>query len=1406
MLESKNLTARPSAKKHTADGFSPSHGVEIDGNRETDSFIALAPAVERDFHIGGIALPRGLKPVLVAVVKAGANVYVVIEAAVKKVSVAVTSNPVYVFTRRQVEAVFSFILSYTMPFCELIPEDSAIHIFTCILVIAGVLTLFISPAFRSKLSEMRVRPVNIQNGIIDAMAVASDKYNILRDDLREPRETCTESHFRCEYYWTSDTNEATDTQTTYYCTAYVCQGMTVRVHTLPQSCSGSNRVGIGALLKDIYGKPVYSCGNTGCGECSSLRYSNLEDGPVSFLQGCDEEDSCYGQIEVSITWDDGPVTAMKEPLRKAPWSRFRGGPFNQGISRAAGVGGRVDPEHPPEPSAQWQFDIDGAGVRSSPIISGGMIAYVGADDHNVYAINAGELSPPPGDGGESAESLFRKKRERTSTPGNVLWKYSTRGKVSSSPALSPDDKVLFVGSDDHNMYALDAASGELMWEFETGGEITSSPVLGVSDPPHEGEYSPVGKVYFGSWDGNLYALTGAGSKVWRFSTAAVDETTGWVVAASAVSSSPAVVNDGQSTTVYVGAESGFIFAVSDAGGAMKWRFKTDGAIYSSPVVSSDGLSVYVGSADFHLYAVSHTGVLKWRFYTGGVVRATAALYSHALYFTTTSADGEESMRLAALGLTGSEGGSGSGGGSGGVGGGEAKEGGAVSPDSGSSGSEESASTSTSTSASSTSSSSSSSSGEDAAEESDEKRHRHHHHRRRRLHSRALIGNTTAPTAGTAGVAEVKEVVKKPSKDSYGHLYALNVHGELLWKQVIDRGSSSSPLVDLEGTLYVGSEDSFLYAFTTAGSAVWKYEVPGDALRLSSSPGMDSEGLLYVGTVPKKGGMGRLIAVDPNIGPAAGAVKEEKEKVENDKEALWLCSAESSNPDRDEVITSDDVCALAEEELSQEDGKEVRHRRRLRASEHRRRLRVEGVEGGVERGHFGGEGVEVNGMDGDGQSTHHTHHTHHQRELRKKKKDDDGDEDDDRKKSREKKIKTKAMKAAPKIPTHTCLPGFNTYVGKGVDMSYNKHDPDFIRGRVLEFSELKRIVNMHGTDHLAPLKEELSVRFFENTLESDPHLTGLYNGISDYTSRLSKTINTTTMLNTYSSTDKMPSITITSIMTNGTGFYTSPTDFGSKAAPPVAVSINANAVAGRASFVNVASFTHAEYKYLPKKDGKGQLCAKGFMNEVASLPVAYSGAAYHSLIRRYGTHIVIGVTIGGYITSVMPYDPCQLAGSDYTTTEKALEGYKEEVGEFTVYRKFPSMTFLGQNISRLTMNICGGKAAIFTSESRSPFESWTKAAMKDKTRPCAVYVDVIPLYAVLPPSNPIRAQLASAVFEHIYKVRHNVAFHTTPASLTCAPVSAPVGVDKKEVKIDKTKAPPRGRERERERERRARRHR
>lgn len=56
------------------------------------------------------------------------------------------------------------------------------------------------------------------------------------------------------------------------------------------------------------------------------------------------------------------------------------------------------------------------------------------------------------------------------------------------------DATVYVGSDDGNLYAVDARSGEERWRFATGDEVFSSPVI------------VDGVVYIGSADGSLYAV------------------------------------------------------------------------------------------------------------------------------------------------------------------------------------------------------------------------------------------------------------------------------------------------------------------------------------------------------------------------------------------------------------------------------------------------------------------------------------------------------------------------------------------------------------------------------------------------------------------------------------------------------------------------------------------------------------------------------------------------------------------------------------------------------------------------------------------------------------------------------------------------------------------------------------
>jgi outer membrane protein assembly factor BamB len=76
--------------------------------------------------------------------------------------------------------------------------------------------------------------------------------------------------------------------------------------------------------------------------------------------------------------------------------------------------------------------------------------------------------------------------------GKEAWKFVTRARVDSSPALAGGR--IFVGSSDGKLYALDAATGRKVWEFEAGDAITASPAIAA------------GRLVVGAQDGRLYCF------------------------------------------------------------------------------------------------------------------------------------------------------------------------------------------------------------------------------------------------------------------------------------------------------------------------------------------------------------------------------------------------------------------------------------------------------------------------------------------------------------------------------------------------------------------------------------------------------------------------------------------------------------------------------------------------------------------------------------------------------------------------------------------------------------------------------------------------------------------------------------------------------------------------------------
>jgi outer membrane protein assembly factor BamB len=193
---------------------------------------------------------------------------------------------------------------------------------------------------------------------------------------------------------------------------------------------------------------------------------------------------------------------------------------------------------------------------------------------------------------------------------SLKWTFATGGAIVSSPAVAGG--AVYFGSNDGNLYAVDAASGKLRWKFDAHGQVKSSPA--VAD----------GVVYAVSLDGSLYAVDAAnGKQLWSFATEGEHRFTkagnlGSFPPTEVVPdpwdfylSSPAVV-DG---AVYFGGGDGKVYAVDASSGTLKWKFKTGDVVHSSPAVS--GGIVYIGSWDTYFYALdAATGALKWKFKTG----------------------------------------------------------------------------------------------------------------------------------------------------------------------------------------------------------------------------------------------------------------------------------------------------------------------------------------------------------------------------------------------------------------------------------------------------------------------------------------------------------------------------------------------------------------------------------------------------------------------------------------------------------------------------------------------------------------------------------------------------------------------------------------------------------------------
>ncbi|MBA2755039.1 MAG: PQQ-binding-like beta-propeller repeat protein [Chloroflexia bacterium] len=191
----------------------------------------------------------------------------------------------------------------------------------------------------------------------------------------------------------------------------------------------------------------------------------------------------------------------------------------------------------------------------------------------------------------------------------LAWRFATQGAVRAAPVVAGG--VLYVGSNDGSLYALDSESGEERWRFPTDGPINGS--AAVVD----------GSVYFASGDGYAYAVNAeSGEQRWRYYAGELNPDIETLPAEEqdrgAITTSVMVV-DG---LVYVSSNSFKITAIDAETGIERWHDFSNKSDVTTP---SFGDGALYFSSDAGIFSRdAQTGAVRWTAYLDAELAETQA--------------------------------------------------------------------------------------------------------------------------------------------------------------------------------------------------------------------------------------------------------------------------------------------------------------------------------------------------------------------------------------------------------------------------------------------------------------------------------------------------------------------------------------------------------------------------------------------------------------------------------------------------------------------------------------------------------------------------------------------------------------------------------------------------------------
>jgi outer membrane protein assembly factor BamB len=205
----------------------------------------------------------------------------------------------------------------------------------------------------------------------------------------------------------------------------------------------------------------------------------------------------------------------------------------------------------------WKFKVPGGPVLASPAVTGDRTFVAGCDSalHVLDTATGKELLTVQLDGQTGSTAAIHGDRLYVGTmtnqllaidwkKGDIVWKYeASRNPQPFFASAAVTEGLVVAGSRDKLIHALDRDTGREVWKYSTRGKVDSSPVV-------------VGKrVFAGSLDGNLYVLDlDQGRELQVFELAPDSKTFRGISASPAVAENCLVIGTNEGTVYCIGAK------------------------------------------------------------------------------------------------------------------------------------------------------------------------------------------------------------------------------------------------------------------------------------------------------------------------------------------------------------------------------------------------------------------------------------------------------------------------------------------------------------------------------------------------------------------------------------------------------------------------------------------------------------------------------------------------------------------------------------------------------------------------------------------------------------------------------------------------------------------------------------